>query len=85
MLQVHPIPAFADNYIWAIRCPAQPGFVVVVDPGDAAPVERYLVDAGKELITTVCTQAFQGLFPQYPELLNNLVELGVGESWAAKP
>ena len=30
--------AFADNYIWLIELPQQPGVVVAVDPGDAAPV-----------------------------------------------
>lgn len=33
------IPAFRDNYIWAIR---QGNHCVVVDPGDAAPVEQFL-------------------------------------------
>jgi hydroxyacylglutathione hydrolase len=37
-LNVRPVRAFADNYIWLIECPAAPGRVVVVDPGDAAPV-----------------------------------------------
>jgi hydroxyacylglutathione hydrolase len=40
-LNIVPIPAFADNYIWAMvaghRC-------VVVDPGDAAPVLKFLAD-----------------------------------------
>jgi hydroxyacylglutathione hydrolase len=35
MNQVFAIPAFRDNYIWAIRDAAS---TVVVDPGDAAPV-----------------------------------------------
>jgi hydroxyacylglutathione hydrolase len=55
MLQVHPIPAFSDNYIWAIRCPAKPNCVVVVDPGDAVPVERYLMDTGQELAAILLT------------------------------
>lgn len=38
MLEVRPIPAFQDNYIWMIRAPADPSAVVVVDPGDAGPV-----------------------------------------------
>lgn len=33
------IPAFHDNYIWAIR---QGDHCVVVDPGDAGPVEQFL-------------------------------------------
>jgi hydroxyacylglutathione hydrolase len=38
MLDVRPIPAFRDNYIWMIRASADPRAVAVVDPGDAAPV-----------------------------------------------
>ncbi|MBS0512317.1 MAG: hydroxyacylglutathione hydrolase [Proteobacteria bacterium] len=37
--EVIPLAAFDDNYIWVIR---KGGDVVVVDPGDAAPVEAYL-------------------------------------------
>lgn len=36
---IHPIPAFNDNYIWAVQ---QAGECLVVDPGDAAPVLDYL-------------------------------------------
>lgn len=35
MFEVHPIPAFRDNYIWLIH---RDGHATVVDPGDAAPV-----------------------------------------------
>jgi hydroxyacylglutathione hydrolase len=42
MFDVHPIPAFNDNYIWALRSPQQPAEVAVVDPGDAAPVLAWL-------------------------------------------
>jgi hydroxyacylglutathione hydrolase len=38
MLDVRPIPAFRDNYIWMFRGIAAPGRVAVVDPGDAQPV-----------------------------------------------
>lgn len=38
MLDVQPIPAFNDNYLWLIRAPADPTRAVVVDPGDAEPV-----------------------------------------------
>lgn len=37
--EIHPIPAFSDNYIWAIQQGRQ---CLVVDPGDAAPVLDYL-------------------------------------------
>ena len=42
MLQVTPVRAFADNYIWLIHSPRDASQVVAVDPGDAAPVERAL-------------------------------------------
>ncbi|MFQ6691280.1 hydroxyacylglutathione hydrolase, partial [Bordetella pertussis] len=35
---VVPLPAFSDNYIWAL---AHEGQAAVVDPGDAAPVLRW--------------------------------------------
>ena len=38
---IHPIPAFSDNYIWAIR-EAGSYRICVVDPGDAHPVIDYL-------------------------------------------
>lgn len=42
MFDVHPIPAFNDNYIWALRSEDHPGMAAVVDPGDAAPVLSWL-------------------------------------------
>jgi hydroxyacylglutathione hydrolase len=44
MLQVTPVRAFADNYIWLIHAPRHPEQVVAVDPGDAAPLERVLAE-----------------------------------------
>ena len=46
------IPAFRDNYIWAIR---QEDRCVVVDPGDAAPVEQFLKDNGLRLTSILVT------------------------------
>jgi hydroxyacylglutathione hydrolase len=45
MLTIVPIPAFSDNYIWALHAPNKTrsrATVIVVDPGDPAPVGRYL-------------------------------------------
>lgn len=39
MIEIVPIPAFRDNYIWAI---CRGDDVVVVDPGDDLPVSRFL-------------------------------------------
>src|SRR5512140_2066216 len=42
MLQVSPVRAFSDNYLWLIQAPADPAQVVAVDPGDARPIEAEL-------------------------------------------
>ena len=52
MVNVHAVPAFRDNYIWTLhdgRC------AVVVDPGDAAPVEAFLGQHGLQLIAILAT------------------------------
>lgn len=43
MLDITPIPAFADNYIWLLRGP-DGRHCAVVDPGDAAPVLARLAE-----------------------------------------
>lgn len=40
-MQIVPLSAFSDNYIWAI---VVDGHCVVVDPGDAEPVQRFLAE-----------------------------------------
>ncbi len=55
MLQVTPVRAFSDNYIWLIHSPRNPASVVVVDPGDAAPVERTLNEQGLKLAGVLIT------------------------------
>ena len=42
MLQVTALRAFTDNYIWLIHAPHDGRQVLVVDPGDAAPVKHAL-------------------------------------------
>jgi hydroxyacylglutathione hydrolase len=37
MLEIVPVPAFSDNYLWLVHDPAS-GESAVVDPGDSAPV-----------------------------------------------
>lgn len=52
MLQVIPLPAFRDNYIWLLHdghCAA------VVDPGDAGPVFNYLALHGLALVAILVT------------------------------
>jgi hydroxyacylglutathione hydrolase len=54
-LNVLPVPAFSDNYIWLIESPARPRAVVAVDPGDARPVidelKRRNLELGAILLT----------------------------------
>lgn len=51
-MQIEPLLAFEDNYIWAL---VENGQVVVVDPGEAAPVERYLEKVGTRLTAILVT------------------------------
>ena len=55
MLEVTPVRAFADNYIWLIHGIADAGRVAVVDLGDAKPVLRTLDERGLELGALVIT------------------------------
>ncbi|WP_434660445.1 hydroxyacylglutathione hydrolase [Paraburkholderia sp. A3BS-1L] len=47
-----PVPAFEDNYIWAV---SDGRHAVVVDPGDAAPVRAYLAKRGWQLAAILLT------------------------------
>nr|WP_245880052.1 hydroxyacylglutathione hydrolase [Zobellella taiwanensis] len=52
MLNVSPLSAFNDNYIWLISNGRQ---AAVVDPGDAAPVRTALAERGLELTAILIT------------------------------
>jgi len=54
MLEVTPVRAFRDNYIWLIHGRDRRR-VAVVDPGDAAPVERALADGDLVLEAVLVT------------------------------
>ena len=51
-LDVVPVRAFSDNYIWMLCSASQ---AVAVDPGDAAPVKHFLHSRGLELTALVIT------------------------------
>jgi len=55
MLQVTALRAFADNYIWLIHSPRDARQVLVIDPGDAAPVKRALAADQLELAGILLT------------------------------
>ena len=77
MLDVTPIPAFQDNYIWAIRHALKAGqpddHAVIVDPGTAEPVLAWLkqqkLNVSAVLITHYCHDHVLGiaeLISQFP-------------------
>ena len=53
MLEVSPVRAFSDNYIWLIRTLGDPAGAAVVEPGDARPVEDVLDREGLRLRATL--------------------------------
>ncbi len=54
MLAISAIPAYSDNYIWAIRHPHHSS-VYIVDPGDNTPVEQFLEANSLELAGILIT------------------------------
>lgn len=52
MLNVHPIHAFRDNYIWVIH---NQNFAAVIDPGTASPVIEYLQSKKLQLCAILIT------------------------------
>lgn len=52
MLNIIPIPAFSDNYIWLLH---NARYAVVVDPGDSAPVIKILQKLNLELTAILIT------------------------------
>lgn len=52
LLEIVPLPAFRDNYIWAIRRGAR---FAVVDPGEAGPVLAYARARGLQLSAVLVT------------------------------
>jgi len=67
-LQVTALRAFTDNYIWAIHAPRDPRRVVVVDPGDAAPVLSALRDRQWTLAGILVTH-------HHPDHIGGVLEL----------
>jgi len=74
-LQVYPIPALADNYIWAITQPTEQNFYCV-DPGDAKPVITFGQQRNLKLSHVLLTHhhddhigGLEQLQKTYPELI----------------
>lgn len=68
MLDVSPVRAFSDNYIWLIRGLADPAVAVVVDPGDARPVNAALEQHGLRLHAILVTH-------HHPDHVGGVAEL----------
>jgi hydroxyacylglutathione hydrolase len=51
-MQIHPVPAFEDNYLWVIE---DGRHAAVVDPGDAQPVQAFLEARGLALTAILAT------------------------------
>lgn len=71
MLQVTPVRAFTDNYIWLIHSPRDAARVVVVDPGDAQPVERMLAERNLTLAGLLITHHHADHVGGVADLLRN--------------
>ena len=54
-LHITAIPAFTDNYFWAIDVHDNTRNVAIVDPGDASVVEAFLRDNAKQLAAILVT------------------------------
>lgn len=73
MTEVTPISAFTDNYIWCLH---DDRYAIVVDPGDAAPVFRFLEQRQLQLVAILITHhhpdhigGVNTLLKQHPDLV----------------
>jgi hydroxyacylglutathione hydrolase len=85
MLQVTPVRAFSDNYIWLIHSPRDSQSVVVVDPGDAAPVRTALVERNLKLSAILLTHHHHDHVGGVAELLQENVVPAFGPAAEVVP
>jgi len=65
MLEIVPLPAFQDNYIWTLR---DGRHAAVVDPGEAGPVKAYLARENLSLAAILATH-------HHPDHVGGIAEL----------
>ena len=65
MLEIVPLAAFQDNYIWTLRAGKN---AAVVDPGEARPVKEYLAREGLTLVAILATH-------HHPDHVGGIAEL----------
>jgi hydroxyacylglutathione hydrolase len=70
-LNVRPVRAFSDNYIWLIESPRAQGRLIAVDPGDAGPVLDELQRSGASLAAILLTHHHPDHIGGVPELLDH--------------
>jgi hydroxyacylglutathione hydrolase len=70
-LNVRPVRAFSDNYIWLIESPRAQGLMVAVDPGEAAPVNAELQRSGLSLAAILLTHHHADHIGGVPDLLRH--------------
>ena len=68
-LDVRPVRAFADNYIWLIEAPRTANRLVAVDPGDADPVIVEVERRGASLAAILLTHHHPDHVGGVPDLL----------------
>ncbi|MSQ89123.1 MAG: hydroxyacylglutathione hydrolase [Betaproteobacteria bacterium] len=69
MLEIVPLPALQDNYIWTLRdADRKIRYAAVVDPGAAAPVKEYLAREGLTLAAILATH-------HHPDHVGGIAEL----------
>ena len=68
MLDIIPVKAFKDNYVWTLR---KGTFAAVVDPGEASPVADYLAREKLELAAILATH-------HHPDHVGGIAELRRG-------
>lgn len=74
MLQIIPIPAFKDNYIWLLHNGI---YAIVVDPGDANPVITALSDLNLQLAGILITHHHSDHIGGVDELLTRFPDISI--------